>query len=574
MAAGRPSRAAGLQGLAAVLVFVARLSPCQTPLYTFAGTVPEGRFGWCVDGAGDVDGDGTEDLIVGAPEWSYPIPGPGYARVFSGAGGTLLFEFTGPALYDFFGDQVAGAGDVDADGFDDFVITTATFPSGAARVYSGTSGSLLYLFPPPPSTPAFAAAVSGAGDVNGDGFEDIIVGAPAWGFPSPGQAFVYSGATGTVIQSWAGSIPLDLFGASVHGIGDVDGDGLPDVAVGAPGAGSTGAPLGYVRVFSGGTGNLLFDITGPSGPLEYFGRVVAGGGDVDADGVPDFAVTAPGYPAGSSFGRVLVFSGSSAAVLLDRTGNTYFEGFGASVDLVGDLNGDGSDDLAVGVGTGGPAPCGSPGSRIEIVSGDSGTSIYSYPGATPYSDFGASVAAVGDLDGDGSIDVAAGAPGLSGMGAMGSVTVLSFSPGPSLTFLGAGCPGSGGVVPSIGTAGGAATSAGNPAFAITLNNALGGAACDLVVGIGAVPCWLGTALPFTLSSFGMPACDLYVAPEFVVNLLAGGAGPGGGSAFFPIPIPPSPTLSGERVRFQWYVRDPGPSLVPGAMSPALEIRIQ
>src|SRR5262245_47903296 len=136
MAAGRPSRAAGLQGLAAVLVFVARLSPCQTPLYTFAGTGPEGRFGWCVDGAGDVDGDGTEDLIVGAPEWSYPIPGPGYARVFSGAGGTLLFEFTGPALYDFFGDQVAGAGDVDADGFDDFVITTATFPSGAARVRS------------------------------------------------------------------------------------------------------------------------------------------------------------------------------------------------------------------------------------------------------------------------------------------------------------------------------------------------------------------------------------------------------------------------------------------------------
>jgi hypothetical protein len=170
-------------------------------------------------------------------------------------------------------------------------------------------------------------------------------------------------------------------------------------------------------------------------------------------------------------------------------------------------------------------------------------------------------------------ELAVGAPGLSGVGAPGYVTVLAFSPGPSSTSFGSGCPGSGGLVPSIGTAGGAATSAGNPAFEITLSNALGGAACDLVVGVGIVPCWLGMALPFNLWSIGLPGCTLDVAPEFVVNVLAGGAGPGGGSAVFSVPIPPSPTLAGERFRFQWYVRDPGPSPFPGAMSRALEITI-
>ena len=147
--------------------------------FTFTGDSAGDRFGNSVSSAGDVNGDGFDDLIVGAQNDDNNGTDSGSARVFSGADGSVLYNFDGDSAGDLFGGSVSGAGDVNGDGFDDLIVGAQNDDNngangGSARVLSGADGSVLYSFDGEIGD-GFGQSVSGAGDVDGDGFDDLIV---------------------------------------------------------------------------------------------------------------------------------------------------------------------------------------------------------------------------------------------------------------------------------------------------------------------------------------------------------------------------------------------------------------
>ncbi|MFQ6092314.1 MAG: M6 family metalloprotease domain-containing protein, partial [bacterium] len=208
----------------------------------------------------------------------------------------LTHSFTGEAAYDELGYSVSGAGDVNGDGFDDLIVgaplNDAGGPdAGRAYLYSGTTGALLYTLPGGGPGDHFGWSVSGAGDVNDDGYADLIVGAPLndAGGADAGRAYIYSGATGTLLYPFTGQAAGDWLGVSVSGAGDVNNDGYADLIVGAPlnDAGSTDA--GRVYIYSGATGALLYTFTGEAA-VDQLGSSVSGAGDVNNDGCDDLIV--------------------------------------------------------------------------------------------------------------------------------------------------------------------------------------------------------------------------------------------------------------------------------------------
>jgi hypothetical protein len=413
-----------------------------TPDVTLNGPTAQGRFGWSVAAAGDIDGDGFGDVIIGQPFADVAGNGAnGQAFLYRGASGGL--DLT-PAIFNLaggtsmrFGHAVASAGDVNGDGFSDVIIGANRYVDGAlanaggAFIYHGSATGLsatpVITLTPGAAQSEFGYSVATAGDVNGDGYADVIIGARFFDNPTTdvGRAYLYYGsATGIgATPAWTveGTVANDNLGLSVATAGDVNGDGYADIIVGTPLFDTALTNVGRVSVYLGGpTGPAItpdWQITQTVG-FAQFGHSVATAGDVNGDGFSDVIIGARRFNGGQNGeGRAFVYYGNSQG--LGTTASWGFESdlaeaqLGFSVASAGDVNGDGFSDVIVG------APFVSNGNanegRIYLFNG-SANGLSTTPSFTAElnldnAQLGFSVASAGDVNGDGYSDVIVGAPG-------------------------------------------------------------------------------------------------------------------------------------------------------------------
>ena len=368
------------------------------PVGEFTGDV----FGCSVAWIGDVNGDGSDDLLVGA--FRYPE---------IASNGRAYLHFGGPALDNvadliidappgntaWFGISVASAGDFNGDSYPDFIVGAqqSGFEGKAFIYYGGPSlDTVRDLTLKGESTGAltgFGASVASAGDINEDGFGDVIVGAPLYG-NRPGRAYVYFGGTAPDSipdRVFTGVGFNDQLGSVVGSAGDINGDGHPDVFASSMGSSGGGLGAGSIDVWFGGPG---FDTTPDltllgSGANERFMNA-ANAGDINDDGSSDLI--------GAGRSKVHVwFGGASPNSTPDLTfGRTF-----ATVSGAGDMDGDGIDDFLVG------APYPGAG-RVSVFFGGSAVDTLEddhYLPTQPGGSFGLCVAGGGHVDGPGPPDV-------------------------------------------------------------------------------------------------------------------------------------------------------------------------
>lgn len=304
------------------------------PAATINGANAFSNFGQAVSDAGDQTGDGVSEILVGSPQW----PGNGTFRgkvsLYNGATLAPITNFFGLTNLTQWGLMMCSLGDLNSDGQGDYAFNGDYGGNLAVYVMSGANNQILYV----PIQPGMAMNdIANAGDVNGDGKDDLIV-----GFAT--QTRVYNGATGALLFTIAGAP-----GISVAGPGDVNGDGVPDIAVGdntVPGVG--GGQYGQVSVYSGANQALLWSRLG-DGVQDEFGLSITAIGDINNDGAGDLAAGAPERQSGFfGLGYVRVLSGPDGCDQGVWTGATLQSWFGAAVGDAGDVDGDGRRDLMIG----------------------------------------------------------------------------------------------------------------------------------------------------------------------------------------------------------------------------------
>jgi len=372
-------------------------------LLALVGESAGDRFGWIGRNAGDTDGDGVCDLLISAPFKNVDGPAAGRIYVYSGKTGALRFQRDGlPGAQ--LGIGIECAGDVNRDGIPDQLAgASQAHGTGAAYVFSGEDGELLVELRGEAFGDQFGRKVAGAGDQDGDGFDDVIVGAPFHdgNGQDAGRAYVFSGRTGEVLFQLDGERPGDLFGRSVDALSS---GGLQLLIVGASNAGEGQRGRVHVYRIEDGEPREAFRIEGRDGDQNLGLMFVSAVGDVDGDGVPDVYGSDWNSNAGglAGSGRIYVHSGKDGRRLHELAGKAAGEGFGIGTAEAGDVDGDGCDDLLIGSwqdGRGAPG-----GGSCTLYSGRTGAVLATYTCATPGETFGFDTTGLGDVNGDGSPD--------------------------------------------------------------------------------------------------------------------------------------------------------------------------
>lgn len=403
---------------------------------TIEGNQVEAQMGFAVNAAGDHNGDGYGDIIIGARFYDNGQANEGAVFIHNGSptgvsqtANAVIESNQGEA---WMGNAVASAGDVNGDGYSDIVVGVFTYDNGQndegiVVTYNGRPDA-----PGATAKVATLSAVSGAsagasvsivGDLDGDGLDDIAVGAPNFdsGQNDEGALFVHYGdaVTGTSFQkTWEGGIADIKFGSSVSGAGDVNGDGLNDIIVGAPGK-VNGLNIGAAFVILGAGKNV-----NPGIPVELyaggnsgFGAAVSGAGDINRDGYDDIIIGAPnGSKANTpNSGVVYIYLGSASGINSQNVTNV---SSGLANTHIGnslsseDTNGDGYSDIIVGANQ---ASIGQNGEGAVFIWRGSASGIATdaiFDGLLQLDQvdagMGISVAGAGDVNGDGYGDVVVG----------------------------------------------------------------------------------------------------------------------------------------------------------------------
>jgi hypothetical protein len=404
------------------------------------------RFGQALVTLGDVNGDGIPDLAVAAPfqDGDFVSTERGFGKpqnvgkifIFDGSTLALLNILNDPEFEQVqdlhfggqLGSSISPVADLNGDGIPDLLAGVphhvadadsgeGVINAGEAFVFSGKDGTVLFTLTDPTEEEdgKMGTSVAALGDVDADGVADLLVGVPGKdiggeeGLSNVGLAYIFSGKTGQVILTLnhpdaGGAEAGAAFGMAVANAGDIDGDGVTDALIGAPGE-------GQAFVFSGKTGTLIFTIVSPfTETFHSFGAAVAGGKDFNRDRKPDLVI---GSPARESFqGAAYIFNGSDGSLqrtLLPATRQPFAQ-FGASLFVSDDLTGNGRPDVAVGA----------PGQNVNallqagaitVFDGDRGRIFQTLASAAPQADagFGAALTTA-DFDSDGVATVVAGTP--------------------------------------------------------------------------------------------------------------------------------------------------------------------
>ncbi|HSC76876.1 MAG TPA: thrombospondin type 3 repeat-containing protein [Pseudomonadales bacterium] len=421
-------------------------------------------FARAVANAGDVNGDGYDDVVVGAYLWDLPktstqkkLKDIGKVYVYSGKDGSVLHTLVGKGAGDWFGFSVAGA-DVNGDGYSDIVVGAPhhdkTLPVvegqkkgkvlkdvGAVYIYSGKPADHdleLKVFEGVAAGDNLGFAVANAGDVDGDSKDDVIYSAPnadVTGLKDVGIVQVSSLYFDDALLNFAGDSAGDLFGSSVAGIADVNGDGLAEIVIGAyrddvfnPDTGKLLKDAGSVAVYSGADGELLALYRGENAG-DWFGYSVAGAGDLNGDTKPDVVIGAYGHDVANG-AKTLKDAGAVYAykVQLEPLGRQLFkfEGkaagdrLGYSVASGGDLDNDNDADVLVGAPGRDRTQQPPQGSKkkakllkdVGAVYGlnGSGTELFVLKGLRTKDNYGAALANAGDVNLDGYSDIISSTP--------------------------------------------------------------------------------------------------------------------------------------------------------------------
>jgi hypothetical protein len=425
----------------------------------FAGEAPNDLAGTSMAGVGDVNGDGFGDILIGAPSNdSGPGDNGGAAYLVLGGldgwslstrlGQGPIIEYTGEAANDNAGISVAGAGDVNNDGFNDLLVGVnlnddggadagaAYLILGSASPAGGSLGTLGIEYMGEAAGDQAGVSVAGAGDVNGDGFADLLIGAPLNGAADNGAAYLLLGSAtppaagsqtslATAVK-YTGEAANDQAGRSVAGLGDTSRDGFADFAIGAPNNADGGAAAGTAYLVPGiasptsvslGIGTpTVVQLTGGVG--DGAGQSVGGPGDVNSDGFADLLVGAPlndaaAADAGAAY-LVLLRPGlpnnSLTVIGIRYTGEAAGEQAGTSVAGAGDTNGDNYSDFLIGA----PFHSTVDNGAGYLVLGTAGPAAASLSTAIRYTgalnnDRATAVAGAGDVNGDGLADFMVGA---------------------------------------------------------------------------------------------------------------------------------------------------------------------
>ncbi|MBT3339332.1 MAG: hypothetical protein HN405_00150 [Planctomycetes bacterium] len=403
-----------------------------TLLFRFDGDFSRANAGASLANAGDIDGDGINDIVTGSP-WSSK------AYVYSGATGEELLFFQGEGHIwgqisdDNFGHCVDSIEDLNGDGVREIIVAakSASVPIhgrvGRVTVYSGADGSEIYVLDGDSTSGSYGVRAINGGDIDRDGIDDILIGCPGGtnpGISDKGYIDVISGADGSLVRR----IPsadgaYGYFGLLVDAFHDLDGDGCADFLVGIYDPGNTSNRL--VKILSGATGLPLLIVD----QYAWLGGASARIHDYDGDGIKDFMTRGVGIVTPLTY-CVFIISAADGSLLAQvnalEDNSSIF-----AYSKIKDVNGDGTDDLLLG-----ESACDSPGTYdrrgvIHVLSGVDCSPIEYIWGEVENAYFGGELANLGDITGDGLGDfVTRVAMSADGGIDRGSAQVFSLEPQP------------------------------------------------------------------------------------------------------------------------------------------------
>ncbi len=412
--------------------------------WTADGDTNGEQLGYAVGTAGDVNGDGFADVIIGVPRDTYTYTEPvGAAYVYHGSAGGLSDSLSSDWVISgdltqkgsLLGCAVSTAGDVNNDGYDDVIVGAKEYKVPGV---TGAFGAVFVFFGSPnvglATTPgwslvseqkdsALGIAVSTAGDVNNDTYDDIIVGGS--GYPNGGMAYVLMGAADGLTVTRGLTLTINQsaaqFGYAVSHAGDINGDGYADMAIGAPGYDiiSGTSDVGAVFVYYGAADGISTTYSMIYGDQNgsRFGASLSGVGDVNNDGYADIVAGAQYYSRTvTNEGAAFVYLGSPTGVITTPqrmlVGGQIAALFGSAVGAAGDVNKDGYDDIVIGASryTNDQKDEGAAFIYLGSASGIDARPVWRGEGDKSETLFGFAVGTAGDINDDGYVDLVVGAP--------------------------------------------------------------------------------------------------------------------------------------------------------------------